>query len=162
MSQLDSSRRGTSAQALSPSPGSPTRDSAELTKSTRRRSSTGAAGESPARDKPDKSKQRRSTRNAANELLDGVKPTRHAKDSNQGSESTSKLPEIPKKIRRKKSKDGGSSVSSRSRSRAQALEADDGAESLSVSKTSNKEQCHSSSGLYPFEEGAEKGLTEVS
>ncbi|KAJ6306464.1 hypothetical protein OIU78_021726 [Salix suchowensis] len=77
----------------------------ELPKSSRRRSSTGTLAESPSREKSDKPKQsRRSSRNGTKEL-DGTRTSRNHKDPSGESESHSNLPDIPKKSRRKKSKD---------------------------------------------------------
>ncbi|KAJ6736272.1 CRIB DOMAIN-CONTAINING PROTEIN RIC8 [Salix viminalis] len=102
---------------------SPSRDFPELPKSSRRRSSTGTLAESPSREKSDKPKQsRRSSRNGTKEL-DGTRTSRNHKDPSGESESHSNLPDMPKKSRRKKSKDVSVEGStSRSRSKAPAPE----------------------------------------
>ncbi|KAJ9169641.1 hypothetical protein P3X46_017807 [Hevea brasiliensis] len=126
------------------------RDLPELPKSSRRHSSTGGAGDSPTKEKSDKPKQsRRSSRNANKELADG-KSGRH-KDSGPAGASE----DAPKKTRRKKSKDG--SMSKSSRSKAQASDVDCGSESGSVSKSLSIGNCDSA-----LDEDAENGFTGIS
>ncbi|KAF8006360.1 hypothetical protein BT93_K0606 [Corymbia citriodora subsp. variegata] len=121
----DSSRRGTQTPTF---PSSPGRDLPELPKSSRRHS-TGTSTDSPTKSKSDKSS--RGSRRAlkGSPARDPSDPSWKLQDSGPGvgSESPrkSKLPDIPKKTRRKKSKEsssvgGGSSRSSRSKAQAQA------------------------------------------
>ncbi|KAL5561942.1 hypothetical protein UlMin_031689 [Ulmus minor] len=107
-------------------PNSPVRDlPSELPKASRRQHSASAGGgavESPTRDRSEKSRQRRSSKNIANrDATDSPRQGRRSVDSSGGSDSPARnLPDVPKKSRRKKSKEcaiGGGS--SRSRSKAQ-------------------------------------------
>lgn len=102
------------------------RDLPDLPKASRRLQSTNGANsgiESPTRGKVEKTRQRRSSKNASRDPTDSPRQGRRSTDSNFGVESPSRnLPDIPKKSRRKKSKDGGGS--SRSRSKGQASPAD--------------------------------------
>ncbi|XP_056170879.1 CRIB domain-containing protein RIC7-like [Syzygium oleosum] len=117
-----SSRRGAQTPTF---PSSPARDLPELPKSSRRHS-TGSSTDSPTKSRSDKSSRgpRRASKGSARDTAD---PLRKLQDSSLGagpeSPRKSKLPDIPKKSRRKKSKDssmGGSSRSSRSKAQAQA------------------------------------------
>ncbi|XP_038888498.1 CRIB domain-containing protein RIC7-like [Benincasa hispida] len=96
-----------------------TRDLPELPKSSRRQSSTvgGSVGESPTtREKSEKTKSKKSSKSKESSSSD----SRRSSDLNQGSESpTQSLPGVPKKARRKKSKEEGST---RSRSKTTAGE----------------------------------------
>ncbi|KAF5738979.1 hypothetical protein HS088_TW12G00175 [Tripterygium wilfordii] len=156
----DTSRRGGRA-----TPNSPARDLPDLPKSSRRRSSTEAAPgevsgvESPTKAKADKARQsRRSSKNSAKNLLD---PTKSGQVTDSPPSRT--LPDVPKKTRRKNSKE--CSVNGRtngsSRSKAQAVELDNGSESGFVGKAnSNNEHCHASA-LSALEE-VEQGFTRIS
>ena len=136
----------------------------ELPKSSRRRSSTGTSAESPSKEKSDKPKQsRRSSRNGTKDLLDGSKTSRNHKDPSVENEPPSDLPEIPKKTRRKKSKDasvGGSSSRSRSRSKVPASEGDGGSEM--ISKSSNSGEQVQTRALSPSWDGEESAFSGIS
>uniref|UniRef100_A0A9I9D4T9 CRIB domain-containing protein n=1 Tax=Cucumis melo TaxID=3656 RepID=A0A9I9D4T9_CUCME len=99
------------------------RDLPELPKSSRRQSSTlgGTVAESPTmRDKSEKAKSKKSSKAKESSSSDIMGPSRRNSDLNQGCESTTEsLPGVPKKARRKKSKEEGST---RSRSKATAAE----------------------------------------
>ncbi|KAG6783781.1 hypothetical protein POTOM_009455 [Populus tomentosa] len=167
-----SSRKGSRAPNSPPgAPGSPVgsqnspaQDLPELPKSSRRRSSTGTSAESPSKEKSDKPKQsRRSSRNGTKDLLDGSKTSRNHKDPSVENEPPSDLPEIPKKTRRKKSKDasvGGSSSRSRSRSKVPASEGDGGSEM--ISKSSNSGEQVQTRALSPSWDGEESAFSGIS
>ncbi|KAJ8749094.1 hypothetical protein K2173_013701 [Erythroxylum novogranatense] len=140
-------------------PGSPSKDT-EIPKPSRRRSTTGnKADESSAAEKTDKPKQRRSSKNMVpRELSDGAKPARLPKDPSKGNEPSSNLPDIPRKTRRKKTKE---EVSTRSRSKARGPDCDVGSENGSVSKSNDSELLHSSSALSNLEESAEKEFNGI-
>ncbi|KAI6674926.1 hypothetical protein NL676_002832 [Syzygium grande] len=117
-----SSRRGAQTPTFQSSPAG---DLPELPKSSRRHS-TGSSTDSPTKSRSDKSSRgpKRASKGSARDPAD---PLRKLQDSSLGagpeSPRKSKLPDIPKKSRRKKSKDssvGGSSRSSRSKAQAQA------------------------------------------
>ncbi|KGN57890.1 hypothetical protein Csa_011162 [Cucumis sativus] len=99
------------------------RDMPELPKSSKRQSSTvgGSVAESPTmRDKSEKVKSKKSSKARESSSSDNIGPSRRNSDLNQGSESpTESLPGVPKKGRRKKSKEEGST---KSRSKATAAE----------------------------------------
>ncbi|XP_015581245.1 CRIB domain-containing protein RIC7 [Ricinus communis] len=155
VSEDSSSRRGSRSRGID-------RDLPELPKASRKPSSTERLdGESPTREKTDKPKQsRKSSRNATKDLADG-KSTRHSKDQSQASDSLSNLPDIPKKTRRKKSKDGSNSKASRAK--AQALDADCGSDSGSISNSLNGELCETASSSFnTFDEDAENGFSGIS
>ncbi|KAG5250444.1 hypothetical protein OIU77_026007 [Salix suchowensis] len=150
---------------------SPTRDFPELPKPSRRRSSNGTSAESPSKEKSDKPKQsRRSSRNGTKDLLDGSKTSRSLKDPSVENEQPSDLPEIPKKTRRKKSKDasvggkdasvGGSS--SRSRSRSKALASEGGGESELISKSCNSGEQGQTRASSPSRDGEKSGFSGIS
>ncbi|XP_050205019.1 CRIB domain-containing protein RIC7 [Mercurialis annua] len=155
-SEDSSSRRGSRSRGID-------KDLPELPKSSRRQSSSERAmgGESPTIDKPKQS--RRSSRNAAKDLADGKSSSRY-KDQLQGNDSSSSNPpDVPKKTRRKKSKDGSNSKTSRSK--PPALDADCVSECGSTSKSVNSEQCETGSSVSAFstfEEEAENGFSGVS
>ncbi|KAL3717303.1 CRIB domain-containing protein RIC7 [Eucalyptus grandis] len=119
----DSSRRGTQTPTF---PSSPARDLPELPKSSRRHS-TGIPTDSPTKSRSDKSSRGSRRASKGSPARDPSDPVRKLQDSSPGAGSESprksKLPDIPKKSRRKKSKEsssvGGSSRSS-TRSKAQA------------------------------------------
>lgn len=100
-----------------------TRDLPELPKASRRQSSTvgGIVAESPTmREKSEKAKSKKSWKSKESSSSESIGPSRRSSDLNQGSESpTQSLPGVPKKARRKKSKEEGST---RSRSKATAAE----------------------------------------
>ncbi|KAJ6730930.1 CRIB DOMAIN-CONTAINING PROTEIN RIC7-LIKE ISOFORM X1 [Salix viminalis] len=150
---------------------SPTRDFPELPKPSRRRSSNGTSAESPSKEKSDKPRQsRRSSRNGTKDLLDGSKTSRDLKDPSVENEQPSDLPEIPKKTRRKKSKDasvGGKDASvggstSRSRSRSKALASEGGGESESISKSCNSGEQGQTRASSPSRDGEESGFSGIS
>ncbi|CAK7346363.1 unnamed protein product [Dovyalis caffra] len=161
-----SSRRGSRtpsspAGAHSSPVGSPTRDLPELPKSSRRPSSTGTSAESLNREKSDKPKQtRRSSRNGTKEL-DGNKTSRNPKDHSGGIESPSDLPDIPKKNRRKKSKDSSVGGSTRSKSKAPASEGDGESEMTARSSNSHDQQ-RQTGALSPSRDGEEIGFSGIS
>ncbi|KAJ6352228.1 hypothetical protein OIU76_001445 [Salix suchowensis] len=133
----------------------------ELPKSSRRRSSTGTLAESPSREKSDKPKQsRRSSRNGTKEL-DGTRTSRNHKDPSGESESHSNLPDIPKKSRRKKSKDV-SVEGSTSRSRSKAPAPEGGGESEMIAKSSNNNEHRQTRGSSTSRDGEESGLSGIS
>ncbi|KAF3436125.1 hypothetical protein FNV43_RR23217 [Rhamnella rubrinervis] len=132
------------------------RDLPELPKSSRRQHSAGSAVESPTRGKSERTKQRRSSKNSNRDSTDspkGPRPGRLSLDSSlaAASESPSRnLPDIPKKTRRKKSKDayvGGSS----SKQKPKAQSSSDQPEF--ISKSNDNELCQQQF------DGEEKGFT---
>ncbi|KAF9683040.1 hypothetical protein SADUNF_Sadunf05G0170800 [Salix dunnii] len=159
------SRAPNSPAGVPSSPGgsqsSPSRDFPELPKSSRRRSSTGTLAESPSREKSDKPKQsRRSSRNGTKEL-DGTRTSRDHKDPSGESESHSNLPDIPKKSRRKKSKDV-SVEGSTSRSRSKAPAPEGGGEAEMITKSSNNDGRRQTGGSSTSRDGEESGLSGIS
>ncbi|KAJ7972623.1 CRIB domain-containing protein [Quillaja saponaria] len=150
----DSPRRGTRTTNSS-------RDLPELPKSSRRHSSTSNITDSPTKEKSDKQKSRRSSKTSKSRE-DGNKPTRLPVDLVQESASPSRsLPDIPKKTRRKKSKDSGGST--RLRSKAQITEtyqspySDPGIDTESLPRPSDGGLSQKS-----FEEEDEKGFRGIS
>ncbi|KAJ6336161.1 hypothetical protein OIU78_012713 [Salix suchowensis] len=103
-------------------------------------------------------------------LLDGSKTSRSLKDPSVENEQPSDLPEIPKKTRRKKSKDasvggkdasvGGSS--SRSRSRSKALASEGGGESELISKSCNSGEQGQTRASSPSRDGEKSGFSGIS
>lgn len=130
----------------------------ELPRSSRRQHSAGGGVDSPTREKSDRTRQRRSSKNShrsdSTDSPKGPRPARLSLDSSlaASSESPSRnLPDVPKKTRRKKSKDayvGGSS----SKTKHKAHTSSDQPEF--VSKSNNGEFCHQ-----PFDGDHEKGFT---
>ncbi|XP_022967557.1 CRIB domain-containing protein RIC7-like [Cucurbita maxima] len=95
-----------------------TRDLPELPKSSRRQSST--VGESTGKEKSEKVRSKKSSKSKESTTSNGVRASRRSADLNQGGESpTQAAPGIPKKARRKRSKEDGST---RSKSKATATE----------------------------------------
>ncbi|XP_059433540.1 CRIB domain-containing protein RIC7 [Corylus avellana] len=144
-------------------PNSPARDLPELPMSSRRQSSTGAVTESPNREKPEKPRQsRRSSKSSVKDSSDGAKPTRQQQVPMESSPAYSP-PDIPKKSRRKKSKEyttgnGGSTRSSRLKAQVseetyQSPFSDPGPGAGSVSASRNNELISPQ----PFEGGPRKG-----
>ncbi|XP_030542484.1 CRIB domain-containing protein RIC6-like [Rhodamnia argentea] len=154
-------------------PSSPARDLPELPKSSRRHS-TGTSTDSPTKSKSDKSSRGSRRASKGSPARDPSDPVRKLQDSSlgAGSESSprkSKLPDIPKKSRRKKSKDssvGGGSSRSSSRSKAQgqaeaqppaydAPFSDPGSENVSTFKNLD---LHRASDLGSSREGGDKEI----
>ncbi|KAL4596532.1 hypothetical protein ACB092_12G170000 [Castanea dentata] len=160
----DSTRRPARA------PNSPARDLPELPRSSRRSaSSSSTATGSPSREKTEKTRQSRRSSKSSKESTDATKLNRLPIDPGLSSVSSLEsvspahsLPDVPKKIRRKKSKDsgGGSTRSSRLKPPApetyQSPFSDPGPGSGSVSTSRNSE-------LRPkaFEDGTPKGYAGI-
>ncbi|KAI4349372.1 hypothetical protein L6164_009964 [Bauhinia variegata] len=112
----DDTRRGSRSTASN----SQARDLPELPKSSRRQS-TGSVTDSPSREKSDKPRSRRPSK--PKDSTDGSRSTRKSghTDSLQGSESPARsIPDVPKKTRRKKSKDTSTNIGSASKLRVKA------------------------------------------
>ncbi|KAI4338987.1 hypothetical protein MLD38_023980 [Melastoma candidum] len=115
-----SSRGGDRSQSCQ---GSPARELPDLPKSTRRNSSTGTSGDSPTKAKSEgvRLPRKSSKGTTGKDPTDGSK--RLSEDGNGEADSPTRRqhPEIPKKSRRKKSKDsGGGSTRSSMRTKATA------------------------------------------
>ncbi|TQE09842.1 hypothetical protein C1H46_004616 [Malus baccata] len=142
-----------SSQKSSRGARSPAHDMPDLPKSSRRHSSNGHGGggtDSPKKEKSDKVKHtRRSSKNR--EISDSsTRGIQQSMDPSQGSKSPQNLPDIPKKTRRKKSKDssiGSPSGSRRSKHHASSETCTSpGHQSATISQRS-------------FQEGEDKGFT---
>ncbi|OWM81509.1 hypothetical protein CDL15_Pgr007547 [Punica granatum] len=147
-----SSRRGAKAHNCH---GSPARDLPEVPKPSRRHSSTSTGNESPTKAKSEKHRhsRRASKGSPGRDFLDSGRLPSDA-ESESGLDSPRKLPDIPKKSRRKKSKDSGGSVR-RSKATAQA--------SPLSEELGSAPRHHSSSSIKSVEEGDnEKGPGAVS
>ncbi|XP_022931172.1 CRIB domain-containing protein RIC7 [Cucurbita moschata] len=109
------------------------RDMPEIPKASRRQSSTvgGSAGDSPTREKSEKTRSKKSSKSKESSTSDGIRPSHRSSELSHGGESGA-----PKKARRKKSKEDGST---RSRSKGAAADicssqfSDNGSDAISRS-----------------------------
>ncbi|KAJ0110588.1 hypothetical protein Patl1_01741 [Pistacia atlantica] len=139
---------------------SPARDLPDMPKASRRHASTGSSAETPMREKSEKTKQSKKSSKGVSKGLSIIKSNDSSKS--QEVESPTKRPEIPKKSRRKKSRDSmeGSSRSSRiSSRRANGSKSDSISECGSVSRADDLCQ---TSGLNSSEGGEDKGYIGIS
>ncbi|KAK2984605.1 hypothetical protein RJ640_029111 [Escallonia rubra] len=144
------------------------RDLPELPKSSRRHSASEnpLSGESPRRDSSTKSRQSR--RHHSKDSSESVKSTRQPPDPSLESPARN-LPDIPKKSRRKKSKDSVNGGSSRSRSKANTSTStytspfsDPGPDAGSILISKNSHELCQTSSMKPHVQEEEKGSSGIS
>ncbi|KAK3028125.1 hypothetical protein RJ639_038986 [Escallonia herrerae] len=155
----DSSQRGANSSP---------RDLPELPKSSRRHSASEnpLSGESPRRDSS--TKLRQSRRHHSKDSSESVKSTRQPLDPSLESPARN-LPDIPKKSRRKKSKDSVNGGSSRSRSKADTSTStytspfsDPGPDTGSILISKNSHELCQTSSMKPHVQEEEKGSSGIS
>ncbi|CAL9023481.1 unnamed protein product [Prunus brigantina] len=151
----DSSRKGSSRGARSPA-----HDMPDLPRASPQQTSSGHGDggiDSPKRERSDKPKQtRRSSKNrdTTDSITRGI---RQSMESIHGSESPQNPPDIPKKTRRKKSKDssvGGASRKAKPHASSETC-TDPGQQPATTYKCNSKDQLSQNS----FQEGEDKGFT---
>lgn len=152
---VDSSRKGSSRGARSPA-----HDMPDLPRALPQQTSSGHGDggiDSPKRERSDKPKQtRRSSKNrdTTDSITRGI---RQSMESIHGSESPQNPPDIPKKTRRKKSKDssvGGASRKAKPHASSETC-TDPGHQPATTYKCNSKDQLSQNS----FQEGEDKGFT---